>query len=88
MPQGSADPEKRPQDEPSQFFWSSKSERSKKEGSMVKQKYSDEFKYRLRKYDQYFSIYLTEARDKEYNYSLHPYEYKNLFMKFVKPSFA
>ena len=38
-------------------------------------KYSDEFKYRLRKYDQYFSIYLTEATDKEYNYSLHPCEY-------------
>lgn len=45
-------------------------------------KYSDEFKYRLRKYDQYFSIYLTEATDKEYNYSLHPCEYKNLFMRF------
>ena len=45
-------------------------------------KYTDEFKYRLRKYDQYFSIYLTEATDKEFNYSLHPYEYKNLFMRF------
>ena len=36
-----------PQSEPSQFFWSSKSERSKKEGSMVKQKYSDEFKLKM-----------------------------------------
>ena len=33
--------------EPSQFFLSSKSERLKKEGSMVKQQYSDEFKLKI-----------------------------------------
>ena len=44
--------------------------------------YSDEFKYRLKNYDTAFSVYLIEETDKEYNYSLHPYEYKNLFMRF------
>ena len=44
--------------------------------------YSDEFKYRLRNYDNSSSIHLLEDIDKEYGYSVHPSEYKNLFMRF------
>ncbi|MCR5741955.1 MAG: hypothetical protein K6G38_05825, partial [Gammaproteobacteria bacterium] len=44
--------------------------------------YTDEFKYRLKNFDKSFSIYLVEETDREHNYSLHPYEYKNLLMRF------
>ena len=44
--------------------------------------YSDEFKYRLREYENSSSIHLLEDIDKEYAYSVHPSEYKNLFMRF------
>ena len=44
--------------------------------------YTDEQKYRLRNFETQYSIYLIEGIDKEVNYSLHPSEYKNLFMRF------
>lgn len=46
------------------------------------QTYSDEFVYRLRSYDQFFSIYLMIATAKEQNYACNTAEFKNLFMRF------